>query len=55
MNEVYFFTVFLHIYLQYTGVHNLLNDFIRSYFELEMCDIKICVKYNTANIHSEWP
>jgi hypothetical protein len=34
------------------GPHKLLDNFIRSYFELEMChDIKICVKYNTVNVH----
>jgi hypothetical protein len=38
------------------GPHKLLDDFVRSYFELEMChDIKIRVKYNTVNIHLERP
>jgi hypothetical protein len=38
------------------GPHKLLDDFVRSYFELEMChDIKIRVKYNTVNVHLERP
>jgi hypothetical protein len=38
------------------GPHKLLDDFVRSYFGLEMChDIKIRVKYNTVNVHLERP
>jgi hypothetical protein len=38
------------------GPHKLLDDFVRSYFELEMChDIKIRAKYNTVNVHLERP
>lgn len=37
------------------GPHKLLNYFIGSYFELEMCHNKTCVKYNTVNVCLEWP
>jgi hypothetical protein len=42
--------------LNIQGPHKLLDDFVRSYFDLEMChDIKIHVKYNTVNVHLERP
>jgi hypothetical protein len=34
------------------GPHKLFYYYIIAYFDMEMChDIKICVKYDTVNVH----